>query len=279
MTVHWQMAVIIQNLINHCCHALDRWSAWSLLLNRFPLCYSRADCSGQNSIRRLQLSAARMVKMQLVTPHFELLSLSNFITEYSPMFMSSEFLQFLFDAKGKRQCTISQNKGVYSYVQWKFNLRFTLKWRLASSWNLSLWYFMKLCLDKIPKKIFNINVINTITPDRTAAEDIKIYHLYVYIKWLHLWLFVFFSKVTLHVSLEMSVPCLSINSQKWPLKTSQKILIVNQMINRDQEVQVRQWATQLLTARGWDNNNIMRWDMATDQNVLFLIFGVLHGPT
>lgn len=60
----------------------------------------------------------------------------------------------------------------------------------------------------------------------------------------------FFSKVTLHVSLEMSVPCLSINSQKWPLKTSQKLLIVNQMINRDQEVQVRQWATQLLTARG-----------------------------
>ena len=51
------------------------------------------------------------------------------------------------------------------------------------------------------------------------------------------------------------------------------------MINRDQEVQVRQWATQLLTARGWDNNNIMRWDMAMDQTVLFLIFGVLHGPT
>ena len=86
-------------------------------------------------------------------------------------------------------------------------------------------------------------------------------------------------KVILHVSLEMSVPCLSINSQKWPLKTSQKLLIVNQMINRDQEVQVRQWATQLLTARSWDNNNIMRWDMATDQTVLFLIFGVLHGPT
>ena len=51
------------------------------------------------------------------------------------------------------------------------------------------------------------------------------------------------------------------------------------MINRDQIVEVYQWATQLLTHRGWDNNNIMRWDMAMDQTVLFLIFGMLHETT
>ena len=91
-----------------------------------------------------------------------------------------------------------------------------------------------------------------LTPSHLIELRLKILKSITYMSTLNGFTFdyFFFSKVPLHVSLEMSVPCLSINSQKWPLKTSQKLLIVNQMINRDQEVRVRQWATQLLTARG-----------------------------
>lgn len=70
MTVHWQMAVIIQNLINHCCHALDRWSTQSLLLKPAArLCYSVQIVEGKfNTLapRFLQQNS----EMQLVTPHF-----------------------------------------------------------------------------------------------------------------------------------------------------------------------------------------------------------------